>query len=80
MIQVLFRCRCMKPGEEITVPVRPRPEIEDAAHWVGQVVAKAVGEAHLKRSPWCREQAMEYVKIPHPENAPHIGAEPRLQS
>lgn len=78
MIEIIYKCRCMKAEE--TVQVREREEGEEIVDWVRDIVGAAIDEAHRARSPFCMATHMEYAKIPAPENAPFIGGKPRLDS
>lgn len=78
MIQIPYKCRCMT--EEATVSVPARRADVDIVTWVQLTVVGAVTVDHRRRSPLCRSTTMEFIKIPAPENAPHIGGEPRLDA
>lgn len=73
MIQIPYKCACM-PAEAI-VEVRYRNQGEDMLAYM-EIVVGTIGADHRKRSPLCQAQAMEYAKLPAPENAPFIGGKP----
>lgn len=77
-IEIRYKCACMQ--DEVGVDVRQRLELEDIVNWVEVTVAAAVSNDHFKRSPRCFLGKTEYVKIPMAENAPFIGAAPKLDS
>lgn len=77
-MKILWKCRCMQDQAEVEVAER-LPD-QDIVHWVEQTVAAAVTRAHASLSPVCRATRMEFVKIPAPENAPFLGAAPKLDS
>jgi hypothetical protein len=60
--------------------VRARKAEEDVVAWMENCVLPALGQHHMGRSPFCRANAVEYLKIPAPENAPFIGGKPVLHS
>lgn len=78
-VRVSYRCRCTPQGVDAQFDVRARLEGEDVADWM-DVMTTALGVDHARRSPWCNSTKTEYVKIPLPENAPFIGAAPKLDS
>jgi len=73
MIMVHYKCKCF--DDEATVMVPARQEGEDIKHWLEKRCGEAIGNDHTRRSPNCRREFMEYVKIPAPEAAPFIGAQ-----
>lgn len=76
MIEVRYKCRCLE--NEVSVRVRYRETHEDISDWM-ETVQQSIGSDHHKRSPMCRATAMEYAKIPIPENAPGVGMRPKVQ-
>jgi len=77
-LTIAYKCRCMAAEAEILV--RARGEREDIADWVREAVQVALSSDHMARSPLCRSPTVEHCKIPMPENAPYVGAAPRLDS
>lgn len=77
MITISYKCSCMLA--EVSIEVRNRREGEDVIDWMHDVQF-AMTVDHIGRSPHCRAETVEYAKIPMPENAPHIGGVPRLDS
>jgi hypothetical protein len=76
MIELRYKCHCMPA--EVSLKVRFRRADEDIIEWMEGVVRHAIGADHRRRSPIYRATAMEYAKIPAPENAPFIGGKPEL--
>lgn len=67
-IEVLHKCKCLKEEVKVTVPARRGPA-HDVSDWISTIVAGKISEDHEKRSPKCRRNIMEHVKIPvAPEN------------
>ena len=67
----------MQDEGKCLVPIRSAGE--DISEWMNKVRI-AITEDHHKRNALCIQTKMEYVKIPVPENAPYLGAEPKLNS
>lgn len=61
-MNVIYKCRCM--AEEATVAVPDRRDDENVVDWVQQIVGSALLLDHRTRSPDCRSNVTEYVKIP----------------
>lgn len=78
VIRIRYKCRCLPAEASFEIPAREADE--DIADWMRERVGPALHRDHLRRSPDCRATATEYVKIPAPENAPFLGAAPRLDS
>lgn len=77
MVVIAYKCACMPVEASITV--RYRRTDEDVTEWM-EMVQAALGVDHQLRSPLCMRTAVEYAKIPAPENAPFIGGKPELHS
>jgi len=77
-VRIKYRCACMVAEAEFDV--RERREDEDQGDWMDACILPAMIAAHGLQSPLCREDKVEYVKIPVPENAPFLGAAPKLDS
>lgn len=77
MIEVRYKCACMPVEASIMVPFR-RPKEEDVVQWMQNCMGLAIYLDHRQRSPSCRATAMEYAKVPAPENAPFIGGKPEV--
>lgn len=77
MMEVRYKCRCMLTETSIRVPFRRLGE--DVVQYMQTVIQPAVYLDHRQRSPSCREEKMEYAKIPSPENAPFLCGEPSVQ-
>lgn len=61
-IGCLYSCSaCGIRDVEVRVPAR---EEEDVVVWLERVCAVAIGADHVARSPHCRAQTMENLKIP----------------
>jgi hypothetical protein len=75
VITIFYKCACMPAERSVDVP--PRREDEDIIDWMETCVRLSIGLDHRKRSPLCRAAALEYAKIPAPENAPFIGGVPK---
>lgn len=75
-VPVIYKCKCMK--EEATVNVPFRRADEDIGKWVQGTMGMAIYLDHRTRSPNCRMTAMEYAKLPVPDNAPYLGGEPKV--
>lgn len=71
--EVRYKCTCMK--EEVSLRVPFRKDGEDIVEWMANCVQTALYLDHRKRSPLCMRTAMEYAKMPVPENTPFIGAD-----
>lgn len=76
-MEIFYKCVCMKEETKCTVPLRQ--EGEDIGKWMHKV-GIAISADHQIRIPICNATAMEYAKIPLPENAPFIGAKGKLNS
>ncbi len=72
LLNILYKCVCMKEEVSIAVPARRGPSHE-VTDWVETVVAGRVSEDHHKRSPKCRSKTMEYVKIPMAPDSDYLG-------
>lgn len=77
-IKLLYKCSCI--ASERVVEVRNKASDEDVVEWMEDLVTPAVSADHSKRSPHCRAFALEYLKIPVPENAPGIGEAPKYNA
>lgn len=77
-LTIRYKCRCLPA--EATFEARARAPDEDIADWMRGVIQPGLYRDHLRRSPDCAAVKTEYVKIPAPENAPFLGASPRLDS
>lgn len=77
-MKIMYKCRCLLLEREVEVPERPRDG--DLIVWVQYVVGGCVLMDHSTVSPYCKQQEMEYVKIPVDENAEGIGQKPHLAS
>jgi hypothetical protein len=69
--RLLWKCRCMP--EEAALEVRARAPGEDIAAWMEGVVLPSVTRAHTAWSPLCGATAVEYLKLPIPEDGRGIG-------
>lgn len=78
MIELRYKCACMPT--EVALSVRYHTSDEDVVEWMRDVVQQEIGRDHANRSPLCMRNAMEYAKIPVPENAPYVGGKPELHS
>lgn len=67
MIEQRYKCVCMKT--EASFIMRERRPDEDIRAYM-EVVRRALGDDHIKRSPLCRAGAVEYLKMPLSENKP----------
>jgi hypothetical protein len=76
MLDVRYKCHCM--GEEVEVLVPPRPEGADIAIWMS-LLSATLALDHNVRSPNCKAETMEYVKVPLVEGL-GVGMEQKLQS
>lgn len=75
MLEILYKCgHCTQEERAVRVPFRDGAQ--DVVEWMEEVVAPAIARDHRERSPLCMAAVMEYVKIPAPENAPHVGGRP----
>lgn len=77
-MKIMYKCTCMPAEREIDVTERPPGS--DLIMWVECVVGGTISLDHQARNPACRNNIMEYVKIPVDENAEGIGEKPRLSS
>lgn len=78
MITCKYKCKCLDADVSVEVPERnPR---QDVVEWVEQTMGVVIAKDHASRSPWCKSDTMEYVKIPAPDNAPYIGGAPKMDS
>jgi hypothetical protein len=68
---IAYKCHCMPAQASFDVDAR-RPS-EDVVAWMERVVRPALGKDHAKRSPICQSTAVEYLKIPVPEDGRRIG-------
>jgi hypothetical protein len=68
MIELRYKCGCM--SEETTLMVRERRAHEDIIRWMDFVVRPALGIDHQKRSPLCRADKVEYLKVPVEDEKP----------
>lgn len=69
-MRVKYKCSCMRVEAEIDVPDRlPVAAIEP---WMENVTFN-ISYDHSQRSPYCRSNKMEYVRIPLPDGSPQIG-------
>lgn len=73
MTTILYKCACMK--EETALEMPARHFNEDMPAFMARVT-KWLGEDHSLRSPFCRSDKTEYVKIEVPEGRP-IGSSPQ---
>lgn len=73
MTTLHYKCTCMK--EEVTFEMPARRFNEDVADFMERV-QKWLGEDHSQRSPFCRATAVEYLKMPVPEDGRPIGSSP----
>lgn len=69
--QISYKCACMTTEVLIDVPGR-RPG-EDVVTWMERIVRPWLGEDHRLRSPFCQAKAVEYLKLPLPEDGRRIG-------
>lgn len=74
-LEVRYKCRCMEAEAIVGVPYREKDE--DLLIWMNGV-QRAIGTNHHSRSPYCRATAMEYAKLPMPENSSSIGMKPEV--
>ena len=74
MLEVHYKCQCMAAEACVRIPYRA--EDRDVVEWMEDDVISAVSADHAARSPLCRATAVEYLKVPIPENAPHVGGKP----
>lgn len=77
MMEILYKCKCMPAEVPVAVPEREKGQ--DLGPWMNKVGVAILAD-HQLRSPMCGEDKMEYAKIPMPENAPFLGAKPKLDS
>lgn len=76
MILAHYKCCCF--AEEVSVSIPPRRADEKVEEWMSLCVQPALYLDHRVRSPLCKESTVEYLKIPMPENAEFIGAQPKV--
>ena len=72
---MIVRYSCFACGvhhAEIEVPDREHDE--PVVHWVGETVARVVGEDHQARYPKCREEKLSELEIPFPPGTDKLGA------
>lgn len=74
MIEIKYKCRCMKA--EAAVFVVPRDPARNVVEWIEGPVMSAVGYDHTTRSPFCRAEKLDYLKLPVNEQSQAIGAKP----
>jgi len=72
-VEVTYKCACMPA--EVTIYAPYRRSDQDVVEWMA-VVQEIISIDHRLRSPTCMRTAMEYAKIPMPENAPRLGDRP----
>ena len=73
-LDIPYKCACM--AEEAIVKVPVRREDEDVVDWMSHICTAAIAIDHRFRSPDCRAEKIDYIKIPMSENTPYIGAKP----
>lgn len=78
MYEVIYKCRCM--ATERTLNVRNREPDEDITDYMEDVVRREITDDHRMQSPICMAPALEYAKLPMPENAPGVGMKPKLNA
>lgn len=62
-IEVIYSCfACSVIEQKVMVPARG-PE-DDVVHWVKNILGHAIDLDHSTRSPHCRAETMDHVKIP----------------
>jgi len=61
MIYVIYKCKCMHKDRQIEI--QERGLTEDVRDFV-QRVQEVIGNDHADNFPTCREEKMEYAKIP----------------
>ena len=76
MIEVKYKCRCMK--DEAGVFVVPRDPNRDVVQWIDGPVMAAITYDHTTRSPFCRAEKLDYLKLPLDEQGLAIGAKPEI--
>lgn len=59
--------------EKVEVKVPERLRSLDIAFWLEQVVARHIGDDHLRRSPNCQAKTMQDLMIPISEEDDFIG-------
>lgn len=72
MTIMIYKCTCMK--EEISFEMPARRFNEDVTDFLERV-RKWLGDDHSQRSPFCRSEKVEYLKMAVPEGRP-IGSSP----
>ncbi len=71
MYIIPYKCRCM--AEEAQVFVRDRGKDQDVVDWVERTVGKALAADHRSRSPLCRADKTDYIKIPLHRDDEEVG-------
>ena len=70
-MNVSYKCGCM--DAEVTIAVPDRRDGQDIVDWMENVVGEALGRDHRARSPQCRSDKTEYVKIEIDQSSGMIG-------
>jgi hypothetical protein len=71
---VIYKCKCLQ--DEVTFQVRARGPHQDIANWMRNQVEPGLSRDHRERSPLCMATAVEYLKLPVPEDNRRIGDSP----
>ena len=78
MIEIRWKCRCLL--KEASLRIEARTAGQGVVEWMDEVVRPLLTTAHQRRSPMCSSDRLTYLKIPTPDNAPFLGAQPKLDS
>lgn len=65
-MNVIYKCVCQNSEQTVTVPDR-LPNV-DINFWISNIVGNCLAYDHSAKSPNCKAEAMEYLKIPVEEN------------
>jgi hypothetical protein len=71
MTRITYKCRCMI--EEVSIDIPSRGRSVELPDWIERVVKPELGRDHATRSPLCAATAVEYLKLPIPEDGRRIG-------
>ena len=69
--RIIYKCTCM--AEEIAIDIPGRRPDQEITDWMEHTVKPWLGEDHQLRSPFCQAKAVEYLKLPMPEDGRRVG-------
>ena len=61
MIEVIYKCKCMRREVVISVPAMKKGE--DVKTWLDRSLSPGIAQNHALLSPFCQSRVMEYVKL-----------------